>query len=315
MSNESLICNPCSTLDECLKYCPVRAGENIVNFVNNISSNTVESHIGDFKYMEIDKRQKTLVVLGYILENGCSPTDIMKVLPDKGFNIKTKFNDYWGMTPTQILKAYTVYDGRSKAVQNRATEDLKRFISPKIIPTPLNIGWDIEVVSKGFDNKLRRVMTEIRMIRWELDVEDGEIKGIIYADVGKTEDGSTIAKLKLSDYGTIWTLPNIERNLKTSEITREAIKMYDNGLIAPIEVTDGIDSFALDSQYMYQIKPDAIYVIGKWDNSDIVEYSGVNDKIHDSKAYKKIKSYIKFANKHRKLIVPYGLGKVNKIEV
>lgn len=312
MEHKKVVCQSCCGIESCTKYCPIRVGENIVNFVNNLDC--VETSIGDIRTNNRGNSNETLIVSGYMLEKGSNPIDIITVLSNSGSVLQGKLTDYLGMSPSQLLRAYTNYKELSKVVQNKAVEDLKKFNSNKTIPTPFKPGADIEVMYTGFDGKSRKITTNANLIKWTLD-KNGVLRGIIIADVGRNEDGSSYAKLKLSEYGTTWFLPNIERNLKTSDITREAIKMTDIGLILPIEVNSGDTTIAVDSQHMYINKNGVDFIIGNWTSSGMSVYSEFSSKLAKDKAFKKMESYLKFIEKHRRFIIPYGLIAPNIINI
>lgn len=314
VGTESFICNPCKGTENCKKYCPVKAGENIVNFVNGISNSTVETKIGELQSERLNGKNNRLAVTGYMIEKGALPIDLLTVFPKDGITIKSKFIECWGMTPAQILKSYMIYANKPKEVQNKAIDDLKYILSPKIIPIITNIGSDIEVCITDFSGKKKKVITTVKMLKWTLDIKGGDLKGIIFAEVNKLEDGSNLAKLSMGDYGNTWTLPNLERTLKTSEIDRNSIKMYDVGLIAPIEIISKSTYLAVDNSYAYQVKNNEIYVIGEWKDKSLKYYADTDSLLND-KAFNKLEAISKFVSKHRRFIVPYGLGKPNKIEV
>ena len=313
MEHTKITCPNCSGLDACTKYCPIRVGENIVNFVNSIDC--VETHIGEFRKGSDYGVDTAMMVSGYMLEKGSSPIDLITSISANGVVLQGKFKDYLGMTPAQLLKEYSKYNNLSKPVQNKASESLNKFNSNRIIPTPFKPGADVEVVYITFDGKSKKVTTNANLIKWMLNRQSGELEGLIIADAGKTEDGSPYVKVKLSDYGNTWFLPNIERNLKTSEITREAIKMTNVGLILPIEVTHGATTIAVDSQHMYLNKSGIDYIIGTWSATGMVENKEFTDVLSKDKAYKRMLSYMKFIEKHRRFIIPYGLIEPNHIDI
>lgn len=309
---EKKTCDNCVGLDSCVKYCDIRVGENIVNFVNGIDS--VESTIGELRAgEEFDRPGETIMVIGYELAKGSNPMTVYGTPPKNGVVLQGKLKDYNGSNPIQMLRKYTGYCKLPNPVQSKAMDDLKKFNSNKIIPTPFKVGADIEVIHKGFDNKSHRTLSNADFIKWRLD-GSGELVGTILVHVGRTDTGSNYAKVKFSEYGINWFLPNLERNLKTSEITYEAIRMSNLGLIDPIEVTDGKTTLAVDSQHMYLVKGSTITIVGDWTPNGMKENPEFMSSIHKTKAYKKLNTCMKFIEKHRRFIVPYGLSEANKLE-
>ena len=223
-----------------------------------------------------------------------------------------------------------VYDNKKSNNNKNSNNDLIAFMasgtpasqnrgpfsvnSNKTIPTPFKPGTDVEVIYTEFGGKSNKIATNANLIKWTLD-KSGVLRGIIIADVGRNEDGSSYAKLKLSEYGETWFLPNIERNLKTSDITREAIKMTDIGLILPVEVRSKDTAIAVDSQHMYINKNGMDFIIGDWTASGMKVYSEFSSKLTKDKAFKKMETYLKFIEKHRRFIIPYGLAEPNVINV
>ena len=314
MEHNRPACSSCSGLNNCTKYCPIRVGENIVNFVNNLDC--METSIGEFREDTAGKPgNKSLVVNGIMVEKGSTPINLMIRIEYSGTAIQSKMIDFLGMTPAQCLKTYTTYCKLNDQVQRKALKDFQRFNSNKIIPTPFKPGADIEVNHIGFDGKPKTVTTNANLTKWMIDKETGRLTGVIIARVGKTEDGSDYVKPKLSEYGINWFLPNIERNLKTSEITREAVRMNDIGLILPLEVSYGDVTLAVDSQHLYLNKNGYDYIIGTWGPNGMVENKEYTSSIDSNKAYKKMKSFMKYIEKHRRFIIPYGLAVPNHIDL
>ena len=199
---EKKSCESCIGLESCTKYCDIRVGENIVNFVNGIDS--VESTIGELRAgEEFDRPGETIMVIGYELAKGSNPMTVYGTPPKNGIVLQGKLADYNKMNPMQLLRKYTTYCKLPAPVQTKAIEDLKKFNSNKIIPTPFKVGSDIEVIHKGFDNKSHRTLSNADYIKWRLD-GSGELVGTILVHVGRTDTGSNYAKVKFSEYGINW---------------------------------------------------------------------------------------------------------------
>jgi hypothetical protein len=228
--------------------------------------------------------------------------------------VQGKFENYMGMTPTQLLKEYTKYRGISKNSQNKAVEELNKVNSNKIVPDTIKIGSEIECKYTGGDGRQHKATAKVNMIKFSVN-ESGRLVGTIMVDAGRFESSSTKVKLKYSEYGETWTLPKLEQNLKTSDITREIIKMNDNGLIHPIEISDGKNTIAIDSQHMYLVESKNCFIVGNWESSKIKISSEYADKVENTKAYKKFKQCLTYIDRHRRFIVPYGLSSANHIDV
>ena len=311
MASPGKICKKCIGISECNKYCPISAGKNIANFIDDIDK--TDTNIGDFR-KDNPNKPETFVIMGIMLEKMSSPINIMKLLPSTGISIKGKLSDNWSLSPTQILKTYLDYTSVPKNEQQAAIDNLKRFNSAKVIPTPVKVGTDIEVTHVGSDNKKRKTVVNVRAVEWRLDLETGNLNGLIYTDISNSNTGAKL-KLNMEDYGSSWILPNIERNLKTAEIDRAAIKMLGTGLILPIEICSSDGVIVLDGQHMYLVKSDGAYIIGTWGQSGMVENTEITNSLISNKSYRKVKSIIKFVEKHRRFIIPYGLSSTNKITI
>ena len=306
-------CESCTNIEGCLKYCDIQMGKSIIDFVNGIDC--IETKIGDFRDPTGSLDKGTVYqVTGIELVKGAANIDIITVLPSSGLSVQNKLSDYKGQTPTQYLKKYLVHCNMSKQVKDKSSEDLRKFNTFKIIPTPFHIGTDIEVVYTGFDKKSHKTYTNANMIKWALD-ENGKLCGYIIADIGRDEVGAKYTKVKLCDYGKTWFLPNIERNFNTSELKYDAIRMTNIGLIDPIEIHNKGLVLAMDSQHIYYIDDEDILIIGEWAAEGMKLHTGVSPKITKSPAFKKLKEISKFVEKHRRFIIPYGFAKSNIIEV
>lgn len=312
MDIKLVICEPCKGLDKCTTYCPIRAGENIVNFVNEVLQKSTETRIGEIRQDRINGKQESVVVIGMIQDSKTSQADIMIQMPKNGIILRNKFNDFWGISSTQMLKSYLNYIEKDKTIQMKAIEDLKRFNSTKVMPLTVQLGDDIEV-NINENGKNFRELSKVKVLKWKIDKDTSQLKGYIYVE-SKRSMTSALA-LDITDYGVTWTLPNIERNIKTADICREAIKMNEYGLIHPIEVIGSDCSIVLDSQHMYHVKNDVATIIGDWSEGIIVDNQKLPKGILSCPAYNKMMNLSKFASKHRKYIIPYGLSSTTKINI
>lgn len=310
MANTNFTCAECIGLDRCNKYCAVRLGENIVKYVNNLDS--IETSIGEFKTDKITKK-KTLVVSGFEMENHASPINILTSIDNMQMSLQSKLSDFMGITPLQMVNAYTEYKQVSKAVQIKAVDDLKKFCSNKILPTPIKPGMQVEIIVDNGDGD-KRISTTIYMIRWLIDKPTGELIGYIVANT-KEQYTEPYKTLLMRDYGKTWFLPNIERNVKSLELSREAIKISNIGIIHPIKITDDTTTIALDGINMYINYNGTNFVAGSWQNGELVENKEYVSKISSTKAYKKLKSIENYVEKHKRFIAPYGLLEPNTIKV
>lgn len=314
ITHSNMKCTKCTGIDSCNKYCECKVGENLVNFINNIDS--IETSIGDFRKDSTGK--STYVVSGYAVEHGdmLHPIDILVSFHDLQMRASGKFKEFMGKTPGQCLMAYTEQQNLSKPIQLKALDDFKLFNSNKILPAPFRPGADVGVTYKGFEGKLKTHTTSVKQMRWNINKETLNLEGFFIADVGRNESGSTHEKFNFRDYGITWTLPNLERNLKTADIRYEAVKMDDIGFIKPLELISSDDTaIAVDCRHMYFCSKGIDLIIGSWIGREMVENEEYSALVKNNKAYKKVKHYLMFLERHKRFIVPYGLVEANTIKV
>ena len=305
-------CSSCVGTDKCSKYCVLRAGSNLVNFVNGID--VVETQIGEFRKGGFDSKINSLIISGHMIESGGSPTYILTDL-STSIDISGKFNTDNGMTPVYILKSYLESIKMDKEVIDASLKTFKRVNSNKLVPVPLKPGAECEVTYQDANGKEVTSVCKVKMIKWTTDKKTGKIECTVLCPVEKGLIEEKCLKIPLTEYGTTIRLPHLEHTLKSSEIDRELLVMTHMGFIKPIVVSDGKYEVAIDGQYLYRIIDGKATIVGTWQNGKIVDVHGGLDLISRSKAYKRIKNALTYIEKHKRFIAPLGLFEANSISV
>lgn len=311
MSSSNCEVCPGINSNNCNKYCDVKVGQNIVNFVNNID--TIKTSIGEF-VTETDGTYK-YAINGTMFDNikfEC-PTNLLIPISKLKMAKSDKLVGSSDLTSQQALVQYTKNQNLSKEVTQKALEDLRMFNSKKVIPIVIKPGADIEVEVLGIDDKLKNAPAKVSIAAWELNKDTGELEGYLIVSLKRDRMGLTENKFMLSDYGKTWRIPNFELNLKTDDIRYDIVKRNSLGLINPVEVASGQYRIIVDSSYMYCITNGNISIIGTWVNGAMVENKELMRSLRNTKAYKQIKSYIPFLAMHRKYILPFGMAETNQI--
>lgn len=308
----SFECDKCTGIDTCNKYCTIRTGINLVNFINGVD--VIETAIGELRE-DYRTKEKSLIVCGHGIETYPSPVYMLTGL-NTTIDVSGKFKEYCGLTPIQIIKNYMQTLNMSADGAKNSIETFKKFNSNKLLPTPIKPGMECEI-EYGEGKSKRVVNSQVDKVYWSTNKQTKKLECTIYfiVDRGILEGNGKCIQIPIVDYGYRIKLPSLERTLKSSEIDRELIQMAPVGFIKPIVVEDDQYTLALDGQYMYRINNDMVYIIGTWKDGSITNFMNGIDPVIKSKAYKKLMNGIKYVDRHRRFIVPYGLFEQNKITI
>lgn len=306
-------CDKCTNFSDCHKYCGVKIGENIVNFVSG--AETIRCKIGEFRKDSSGKLN--YVITGFASETSdfSNPIDILVPLSDMCSQIKPKLESTIDVNPKQALDQYIAYMQFTKTIRDKAMDDFRLFNSNVILPTVVRPGAEVEIKFKGFDNKTHKKITNIKMVKWMLNKKTGILEAFFIAAVGRDDTGNTHSKFLLSEYGDTWTLPSLEVGLKSAEVKHKAVKMNNLGLVAPLEVTDDNVTVAADGQHTYLNGPAGIIILGSFIGNTLKEDSRYTKGVADTPAMKELRASLPFLFRHRKFILPYCMSKPNRIEV
>ena len=168
---------------------------------------------------------------------------------------------------------------------------------------------------EGENRKISNCIVE--QVCWTTNKQSKKLECTIscLVDKGMLENTGRMIHIPIVNYGTKIRIPSLERTLKSSELDRELIRMAPVGFIKPIVIEDSEYILALDGKYMYRITNDTACIVGMWKNSTLVSFMNGIESLSKSKAYKKLMNGIKYIDKHRRFMVPYGLFECNKINI
>lgn len=305
------LCSNCKGIEKCTEYCILHAGENLVNFINGVD--VVETEIGELR-KEVRSDKYAYIVSGHLIEKTGSPTFMLTDL-STSIDIAGKFSKFKGMSPQQILKAYLEKMGASETLKKNSLETFKKFNSNKLLPVPIKPGAEVDV-DESLTGTKKTEQTVVSGVKWATDRTTGKLNCEILCRVerGLLDGPGKTIRIPIVEYGTLMRVPLVERTLKSSEIDTELIKMTPVGFIKPIVVTDGKTTLAIDGCHMYKIVDGKAFIIGSWKGEDIAENYEMGT-LKRTKVYKKIGNAIKFIDKHKRYIIPYGLYDANVIEI
>lgn len=133
-------------------------------------------------------------------------------------------------------------------------------------------------------------------------------------------NGKYFKNLKLDEYGTNFYYPPSLFGLKNIKLAKDSIKIMGNGLIKPIEITDGYSSFYIDghniiySDHKHNTVP---VIVAEWRGNNPLDHllSGKDADIYKTSLYKKVQAIIPYIERHRKFIIPVGLSEFNTVKV
>ena len=306
-------CGKCNgTNSKCNKYCHLRAGINLVDFINGVD--VVETAIGELRE-DYRTKEKSLIVCGHCIETYPSPVYLLTGL-NTVIDVSGKFRSYNGMTPVQIIKEYIKTLKMSDEGIKKSIETFNKFNSNKLVPNPIKPGMECEIEhGEGENRKISNCIVE--QVCWTTNKQSKKLECTVscLVDKGMLENTGRMIHIPIVEYGTKIRIPSLERTLKSSELDRELIRMAPLGFIKPIVIEDSEYTLALDGKYMYRITNDTACIVGMWKNSTLVSFMNGIESLSKSKAYKKLMNGIKYIDKHRRFMVPYGLFECNKINI
>lgn len=302
-------CSSCTGADKCSKYCVVRAGSNLINFINSID--VVETQIGELK--DNGNKKKGLMVLGHVIESGGNPTYILSDVTTS-VDISGKFKSSCDISILDIIKGYLNSLNLDKEKYDENINMFKRINSNKLVPVPLKPGVECEITYTDSSGNKVATMCKIKMVQWSTDRTTSKLNCDIYCsiDAGFTE--TKYIKIPITEYGKRIRLPHIERTLKSSEVDREILEMTHSGIIKPIVVSDDKNVVAVDGTYVYKISDNNVVIVGMWKNGAIEDVQDGMESISRTKAYKRIKNAMSYIDRHRRFIAPLGLMESNKLK-
>lgn len=302
------LCDECTGINECTKYCSLHTGKAFYNFLSNID--TTETRIGEYS-SRVAGGKSDLVVSGHQVFEIQSPswilTDINTVLESSN-----KFNKVFDKTPVQLLKDFIKYNKEHKEEEKELIKKIKDINSNKLLIVPFKphekfiVRQEIEKDSKKTVNEKE---IELLFVKWITNKETYKIE----CNLGfKTEySGELTKKLDITNYLKEFRLASVELKLKTGEQDNDLIKITHHGIFKPIGVRDSESLVILDGTFLYSCKSNKINIIGHWNEKGKLIIT--NDI--KTKALKKIKDNEDFIRIHRRYIAPYMMYSTNEIQV
>ena len=292
----------CDELNKCNRYCPIKVGRNIWNFIKNIEC--VDTKIGEMTH---SNRGGDGLISGHIECNKEAPIDL--IFEDiNGIDISGKFKAYNDRSAQWYIGKLLDYLGVTGENRDKLMSAVKRFNSNAKMPMMLKVGSVCNVINK--DGKKVEKCT-LHMVRWAVANGNCSLQYIFTTDRKFIESGNSTIIVDSEEYqDRIFT----SADNQTSCLDKQLIKITNYGLVRPIEFSDGKVTIAIDSQNVYRIGSNGADVIGEWDGAKIKSVRSGLQAIKNSSAYEKMQKHIKYINAYRKYIIPYGIVDSNKIK-
>lgn len=167
-----------------------------------------------------------------------------------------------------------------------------------------------EIESNGIERSV-----DIEKVSWEINKTTGQLECSILTDVIEGTGGKRV-RASIEEYGETMLLGVIENTIMptTGAEKRKFIQISRFGYIKPIQMTlKNKAHIIIDNNYMYEIMPEGVKVIGFWDTKNrLTLLNGVpKDKIDKNKELVDSLGYIA---QHRRFIAPYKLVECNIIK-
>ena len=194
------------------------------------------------------------------------------------------------------------------------TEKLKNLNLRKSLIVPVVPKKDYKVTYK-LDEKSKECTTleKLFSLKWTTDKETYKLNCIAMFEIGPA-DNKKMIKLPITSYGKDFVPEKMEFWNGISHCTRSLLEMTEQGMIRPIEITDGLQSVIVDNLYVYWIHNGMTFVVGDWDpvNKKIVYRKDLTKRSDRTELLKFLDRNIPLIGAHRHLIAPYNLYVVHK---
>ena len=194
------------------------------------------------------------------------------------------------------------------------TEKLKNLNSRKSLIVPVFPKKDYKITYKP-DEKSKEVtsLEKCFSVKWTTDKETYKLVCTVMFETGPA-DNRKVVKFPITSYGKDFVSEKMEFWNGISHCTRSLLEMTEQGIIRPIEITDGMQSIVVDNQFVYWIHNGMTFVVGDWDvvNKKIVYRKDLTKRADRVELLKFLEKNIPLIGGHRHLIAPYNLYGVHK---
>lgn len=193
-------------------------------------------------------------------------------------------------------------------------ERLKNLNSRKSLIIPVMPKKDYKVTYK-LDEKSKEITTleKCFSVKWSTDKETYKLNCIVMFEIGPA-DNKKMIKIPITSYGKEFVPEKMEFWNGISHCTRSLLEMTAQGIIRPIEITDGMQSVVVDNLFVYWIHNGMTFVVGDWDpvNKKILYRKDLTKRADRVELLKFLEKNIPLIGGHRHLIAPYNLYEVHK---
>lgn len=290
---------------ELIRYSMLHAGKALDDFINHTTM--IETKIGDYGTSSGSDNSR-MIISGHMIEKLGDPTWILTSI-DTYLDQTSKFSSVFGKTPAQLLNNYYTAQEKDETEMSDTISKLKRLNTNKLIVLPFkpgmlcNLNIKMETVTVNKD-------ATIKSIKWTTDKETYKLQCMINFEANTQYGGSKLFKLPITEYTKSFNLKNIGFKLSASGSDMDLISITEYGIFKPIEISDGSLKVAIDGSFLYVINNDDIFVIGYWNNDELI----VKHKLNNSKAMKKLMKNLDNITTYRRYIGPYMLFPCVKID-
>lgn len=258
-----------------------------------------------------------LMVCGHIIyhygsggSHGEEPAPIYKTI-DKAVVAYENIFDKDSLS--EILKYLKV----NSELTDEAEQMIKDLDAMQVLPVPFKPKSQIYVVGKDENNKQISDDCTISSIKWMAEENNGDIYLKCMVICKKNGKADKLYKVNIEELGkSLMPKGYLGWEIKDKAYS-ELISATRLGLLRTIQFNSGDESIIVDNMYIYHKKNGIVHVVGEL-GSDLepIRFNESLEKVlKGTKLLKKVTSNLDMLKAISRLVIPYGLGEINIINV
>lgn len=271
---------------------------------------TVKTHIGEFGSSHYDSGVKDMVVSGHqIFDMGENPVYVYTSM-DTVIDARVKFGRVNGKSTTQLINSLVKQGAINGETGDEIIEKIKDINTNRQVIVPFKPHTDCRVTYEIGNTVKKDCGATIKFVKWFSNKETMQLDCKLGFELKETATEKTIIH-DITDYMHGFKANAVMLHANDSKKNDEMIKVTNQCIIEPVEVTDGRTTAAIDGTFMYLKTGDTMEIVGHWNPNN--EFVFTEKK--STKTVKFLKDNINIIAVHRKYIAPYMLYEANHFEI
>jgi hypothetical protein len=244
------------------------------------------------------------------------PTTFYTFTSNTVLDKSTVFQNAFSYKLTEILENALSNTELEQEVKDGLIKKLKDIDNKKCLMIPFKIGTNYKIIGEINGRRYIKTPAKLRSVRWKTNHDTYKLNCSLVFEMEKVEGPKRI-EISINDYGKLVVPEKMEywNNNKNSNIN--ILHFTDLGMLDTVELTDGLQRLIVDNSYLYWSHSGNTSVIGEWDyeTGTLIISAEAQRALAKNDTMKALKNNITLLNAHKHLIMPYNLGKINKINV